>query len=173
MKPVGSLATSEPGWCSRLSSFRSAWRTPVASGLPGVCGLYATIISLVAYALFGPSRILVLGPDSSWAAIMLGVTAPLAAGDTNRLVAHGEAASPHEGRPGASISTGRLLNVAPSCDSAVGILEDLGIESEFEVDCLLRVVDGVLTFGVPFERAAFLGRARYLSSARVRHPGIA
>ena len=35
----------------------------VASGLPGVCGLYATIIPLVAYALFGPSRILVLGPE--------------------------------------------------------------------------------------------------------------
>ena len=40
----------------------------VASGLPGVCGLYATIIPLLAYALFGPSRILVLGPDSSLAA---------------------------------------------------------------------------------------------------------
>ena len=59
----------------------------VASGLPGVCGLYATIIPLVAYALFGPSRILVLGPDSSLAAIILGVTAPLAAGDANRAVA--------------------------------------------------------------------------------------
>ena len=36
----------------------------VASGLPGINGLYATIIPLLAYALFGPSRILVLGPDS-------------------------------------------------------------------------------------------------------------
>ena len=59
----------------------------VASGLPGVCGLYATIIPLLAYALFGPSRILVLGPDSSLAAVILGVTAPLAAGDPNRAVA--------------------------------------------------------------------------------------
>ena len=59
----------------------------VASGLPGVCGLYATIIPLAAYALFGPSRILVLGPDSSLAAIILGVTAPLAARDANRAVA--------------------------------------------------------------------------------------
>ena len=32
----------------------------VASGLPGICGLYATIVPLLAYALFGPSRILVL-----------------------------------------------------------------------------------------------------------------
>src|SRR6266536_3417068 len=37
----------------------------VASGLPGIYGLYATIIPLLVYALFGPSRILVLGPDSS------------------------------------------------------------------------------------------------------------
>src|SRR5271166_1858184 len=59
----------------------------VASGLPGVCGLYATIVPLLVYALFGPSRILVLGPDSSLAAIILGVIAPLAAGDANRAVA--------------------------------------------------------------------------------------
>ena len=36
----------------------------VASGVPGISGLYATIVALLAYALFGPSRILVLGPDS-------------------------------------------------------------------------------------------------------------
>ena len=35
----------------------------VASGLPGIYGLYATIVPLLAYAVFGPSRILVLGPD--------------------------------------------------------------------------------------------------------------
>ena len=37
----------------------------VASGVPGIYGLYATIVPLLAYALFGPSRILVLGPDSA------------------------------------------------------------------------------------------------------------
>ncbi|MGB8117664.1 MAG: SulP family inorganic anion transporter, partial [Pseudolabrys sp.] len=36
-----------------------------ASGLPGIYGLYATIVPLLAYAFFGPSRILVLGPDSA------------------------------------------------------------------------------------------------------------
>jgi hypothetical protein len=35
----------------------------VASGVPGICGLYATMAGLLAYALFGPSRVLVLGPD--------------------------------------------------------------------------------------------------------------
>lgn len=59
----------------------------VASGVPGICGLYATIVPLIAYALFGPSRILVLGPDSSLAAVILGVVFPLSGGDPGRAVA--------------------------------------------------------------------------------------
>ncbi len=59
----------------------------VASGLPGIYGLYATIVPLLAYALFGPSRIMVLGPDSSLAAIILGVVYPLSHGDPARAVA--------------------------------------------------------------------------------------
>jgi high affinity sulfate transporter 1 len=59
----------------------------VASGVPGIYGLYATIIPLLAYALFGPSRILVLGPDSSLAPVILGVVAPLSGGDPSRAVA--------------------------------------------------------------------------------------
>jgi high affinity sulfate transporter 1 len=55
-----------------------------ASGLPGIHGLYATIIPLLAYALFGPSRIIVLGPDSALAAVILGVVTPLSAGDPAR-----------------------------------------------------------------------------------------
>ena len=56
----------------------------VASGLPGIYGLYATIVPLLVYALFSPSRILVLGPDSALAGIILGVVVPLAAGDPVR-----------------------------------------------------------------------------------------
>jgi len=59
----------------------------VASGLPGIYGLYATIIPLLAYAVFGPSRLLVLGPDSSLAAVILGVVLPLSVGDPQRAVA--------------------------------------------------------------------------------------
>src|SRR6187401_1595644 len=59
----------------------------VASGLPGIYGLYATIVPLLAYAVFGPSRILVLGPDSSLAAVILGVVLPLSAGDPQHAVA--------------------------------------------------------------------------------------
>jgi MFS superfamily sulfate permease-like transporter len=59
----------------------------VASGLPAISGLYATIFGLLAYALFGPSRVLVLGPDSSLAALILGVALPLSAGDPQRALA--------------------------------------------------------------------------------------
>jgi high affinity sulfate transporter 1 len=57
-----------------------------ASGVPGIYGLYATIVPLIAYALFGPSRILVLGPDSSLAPVILAVVVPLSAGDSMRAV---------------------------------------------------------------------------------------
>ena len=59
----------------------------VASGVPGIYGLYATIVPLLAYALFGPSRILVLGPDSALVAIILGVVFPLSQGNALRAVA--------------------------------------------------------------------------------------
>jgi len=59
----------------------------VASGVPGIYGLYATIVPLLAYALFGPSRIMVLGPDSSLAAVILAVVLPLSGGDPVRAVA--------------------------------------------------------------------------------------
>jgi len=59
----------------------------VASGVPGIYGLYATIVPLLAYALFGPSRILVLGPDSSLAAVILAVVLPLSGGEPMRAVA--------------------------------------------------------------------------------------
>ncbi len=57
------------------------------SGLPPVTGLYATIVPLLVYALVGPSRILVLGPDSSLAPIIGASILPLAAGDPDRAVA--------------------------------------------------------------------------------------
>jgi high affinity sulfate transporter 1 len=60
-----------------------------ASGLPGINGLYATIVPLLAYALFGPSRILVLGPDSALATVILSVVVSVAPGDPLRAVAVG------------------------------------------------------------------------------------
>lgn len=58
-----------------------------ASGVPALYGLYATILPLLAYALFGPSRIMVLGPDSTLAAVIAAVIAPLAAGAPDRAIA--------------------------------------------------------------------------------------
>jgi high affinity sulfate transporter 1 len=58
-----------------------------AAGLPPITGLYATIVPLVAYAIFGPSRVMVLGPDSSLAAVIAAIVLPLAGRDTERAVA--------------------------------------------------------------------------------------
>ena len=59
----------------------------VASGVPPTSGLYATIVGLLACALFGPSRMLVLGPDSSLVALIGGIVLPLSAGDSQRAMA--------------------------------------------------------------------------------------
>ena len=58
-----------------------------AAGLPAITGLYATIVPLLAYAAFGPSRILVLGPDSALAAVIAATILPLSQGDPDRAVA--------------------------------------------------------------------------------------
>ena len=59
----------------------------VASGVPAIYGLYATIVPLIAYAIFGPSRILVWGPDSSLAPIILGGVLPWSMATPERAVA--------------------------------------------------------------------------------------
>ncbi|MFF1634099.1 SulP family inorganic anion transporter [Leifsonia sp. NPDC058248] len=57
------------------------------AGLPPETGLYATIVPLLAYALLGPSRILVLGPDSALAPIIAAAILPLALGNEDLAVA--------------------------------------------------------------------------------------
>ncbi len=47
------------------------------AGLPPVTGLYTTIACLVGYAIFGPSRVLVLGPDSSVSPLIFAAIVPL------------------------------------------------------------------------------------------------
>ncbi len=92
-----------------LSSFRREWLTKdiVAgvvlttllvpqgmayaelAGLPPITGLYTSILCLLGYAAFGPSRILVLGPDSSLGPMIAATILPLIAakGDPKRAVA--------------------------------------------------------------------------------------
>ena len=59
------------------------------AGLPAVTGLYTSILCLLAYAVFGPSRVLVLGPDSSLGPMIAATILPLmlAGGDPARAVA--------------------------------------------------------------------------------------
>lgn len=58
-----------------------------ASGIPAIYGLYATIVPLLVYALLGPSRIMVLGPDSTLAAVIAALIVPLAGGNIERSIA--------------------------------------------------------------------------------------
>ncbi|MET9678130.1 sulfate permease [Streptomyces sp. NPDC006482] len=59
------------------------------AGLPPITGLYTTILCLLGYAVSGPSRILVLGPDSSLGPMIAATVLPLVAadGDPGRAVA--------------------------------------------------------------------------------------
>ncbi len=59
------------------------------AGLPPITGLYTSILCLLGYAVFGPSRILVLGPDSSLGPMIAATVLPLVAanGDAKRAVA--------------------------------------------------------------------------------------
>ena len=93
---VQTLRSYEIAWLRRdvlAGIVLAAFLVPVgvayaaASGVPAIYGLYATVTGLLAYALFGPSRILVFGPDSALAAIILGTIGPLSGGDPARAVA--------------------------------------------------------------------------------------
>ena len=57
------------------------------AGLPPVFGLYATMVPLVVYALLGPSRILVLGPDSAVAPVVAAAIIPIAGDDISERIA--------------------------------------------------------------------------------------
>ncbi len=59
------------------------------AGLPAVTGLYTSVMCLLGYAIFGPSKVLVLGPDSSLGPMIAATILPLmgADGDPARAVA--------------------------------------------------------------------------------------
>ncbi|RDK07682.1 SulP family inorganic anion transporter [Cupriavidus lacunae] len=89
------LRSYQPGWLPRdlaAGLVLTTMLVPVgiayaeASGVPGVYGLYATMIPLLVYAVFGPSRILVLGPDSALAAPILAVVLQVSGGDPARAI---------------------------------------------------------------------------------------
>jgi high affinity sulfate transporter 1 len=80
------LATYQPSWLRRdlvagvvLSTLLVPQGMAYAelAGLPPITGLYTTILCLVGYAAFGPSRILVLGPDSSLGPMIAATILPI------------------------------------------------------------------------------------------------
>src|SRR6201981_2013159 len=93
-------STSLPGIRS-LASYRISWlRSDVVAGvvlttllvpqgmayaelagLPAITGLYTSILCLIGYAVFGPSRILVLGPDSSLGPMIAATILPIVGSD--------------------------------------------------------------------------------------------
>ncbi len=93
---VGQLRSYERGWLAKdagAGAVLVALLVPAgmayaqAAGLPPITGLYATIVPLLVYALVGPSRVLVMGPDSSLAPLILAAIVPLAASDPGDAVA--------------------------------------------------------------------------------------
>lgn len=58
-----------------------------AAGLPAVNGLYASVVPMLFYAVFGPSRVLIVGPDSSLAPMIAAAMLPLAGRDPAHAVA--------------------------------------------------------------------------------------
>ena len=59
------------------------------AGLPAVTGLYTSVLALLAYAVFGPSRIMVIGPDSALGPMIAAAILPLVAanGDPQKAIA--------------------------------------------------------------------------------------
>ena len=58
----------------------SAIAYPAIAGLPPETGIYASIASVIGYALFGPSRRLIVGPDAPTMAVLAGVIGTVAGG---------------------------------------------------------------------------------------------
>lgn len=84
------------------------------AGLPAVTGLYTSLVCLLAYAVVGPSRILVLGPDSSLGPMIAATILPLvgAGGDPARAVVLASALAVFTGILMAVAGAGRLGFVA-------------------------------------------------------------
>ncbi len=84
------------------------------AGLPPVTGLYTTILALVAYAVFGPSRVLLLGPDSSLAPLIAAAIVLVGA----------------DGDPGRAIATAGVLALLTGVTCVVAGLVRLGTLAE-------------------------------------------
>jgi high affinity sulfate transporter 1 len=122
------------------------------SGLPPVTGLYASLLPLVAYALFGSSRQLIIGPDASSTALMAAAVAPLAAGNMER-----------------ALDLAALLAILVGAIALLGALLRLGFIASFlSKPILVGYMNGLAliviaaqlgkAFGIPIQSGAFLGQ---------------
>ena len=123
------------------------------AGLPPITGLYTSILCLASYAVFGPSKILVLGPDSSLGPMIAATILPLvgANGDPGRAVALASALALLTGGITVLAGIGRLGFVADlvSRPTMIGYLNGLA----------LTIMVGQLPklFGFSVEADAFIG----------------
>ena len=96
---VGMLRRYQPAWLGKdvtAGLVLTALLVPQGmayaelAGLPPITGLYTTVLCLLGYAAFGPSKVLVLGPDSSLGPMIAATVIPLvtANGDPGRAVAY-------------------------------------------------------------------------------------
>jgi high affinity sulfate transporter 1 len=101
------------------------------AGLPPVTGLYTTVACLIGYAIFGPSRVLVLGPDSSVSPLIFAAITPLlvANGDPGTAIALAGMMAVFVGLIEIGLGLGKLGFVADllSKEVQVGYMNGLGI----------------------------------------------
>src|SRR6478735_7403683 len=125
------------------------------AGLPAVTGLYTTIACLVGYALFGPSRVLVLGPDSSISPLILASITPLlVVGDPGSAIVLAGMLAIFVGLIEIGLGLGKLGFVADllSREVQVGYMNGLGI----------TIIVGQLPklFGFSTDADSFLGEVK-------------
>ena len=130
-----------------------------AAGLPAITGLYATVGPLLAYAAFGPSRILVLGPDSALAALIAAAITEKAAGDPERAVALASTLALFTGVfcIGAGVARAGLVTDLLSKPVRVGYMNGMG------VSVLISQLPKL--FGVPSGGASTLGSMEHFARA--------
>lgn len=122
------------------------------AGLPPIVGVYASIMPLLAYALFGSSRLLVLGPDTSTAALVGAAVLPLAGGDAVHAMALAA---------GLALLVGGMCLVAGA--ARLGFIADFlskPILVGYINGLALSVIAGQLgkVFGAPIARGDFFGQ---------------